>query len=167
MTSNSNSAGTTTLGAHTNFFDSQRDEFDLDREPKDSTKPTHDDEAPDDDRDFPTIDEMLDGDLTPWPRSWLGRVHPRVLMYHPEYSHMKGARKYRDFSDDELLCSMCVELQLDFEAAMKMGPYELARVVYDRFRRLRVPEQTEEGLLFRIREWVEEANSTWKSGVDL
>lgn len=91
--------------------------------------------------------EIHDGEPTPWPTGWLTRVHQRVLLYHPNYSHIKGARKYRDFSDEELLCSLCVKLQLDFETAMEMDPYELAGVVYDRFRRLRVPEQTEEGPL--------------------
>lgn len=68
-------------------------------------------------------------------------------MYHPEYSHTKSARQYYEFSDEELLCSLCVKLQLDFEAAMEMDAHELARVVYGRMRRLRVPEQTEDGPL--------------------
>lgn len=91
--------------------------------------------------------EVHGGEPTPWPRGWLWRVHGRVLLYHPSYSHTMDARKYYDFSDEELLCSICVKLQLDFEAAMEMGSYELAGVVYDQFRRLRVPEQTEEGPL--------------------
>lgn len=36
---------------------------------------------------------------------------------------------------------------MNFEAAKEMGPYELAGVTYDRVRRIRVPEESEDGPL--------------------
>lgn len=96
--------------------------------------------------------EIHDGEPTPWPTGWLTRVHQRALLYHPSYSASKGARKYDDFSDEELLCSLCVKLQIDFEAALEMDPYELAGAVYDQVRRIRFPEQTADGPLVEIAE---------------
>lgn len=61
-----NSHSTTTLGAHTNFYDSQTDEFDLDRDPKDPKQPHHDtpnnDDEDSDDDEIPSVDELLDRD---------------------------------------------------------------------------------------------------------
>lgn len=60
MSSNSNSAGATTLGDRVNFFDSQTGEFDLERDPKDPTKPQHDSEP--EDGGIRSYDEALDRD---------------------------------------------------------------------------------------------------------
>lgn len=84
--------------------------------------------------------EIHDGAL-PWPRSWTWRVHRRILQYHPSYSHTEDARQYYDYSDEELYCSLCVKLDIDFEAAREMDAWTLLRVVYARIRELRVPEQ--------------------------
>lgn len=68
-------------------------------------------------------------------------------MFHPAYSHTKGARKYYDFSDEELFCSLCVKLDIELEAASRMDAWELLRLMYERVRELRVPKQVRRDLV--------------------